>query len=109
MLPAPVTTSSGVPLNVQVTLIDQSPQQLAKARAKPALKGVTIMEASLVVMLCQWFYQLIASRKLPDVPDGLRVPLLCTRRVTPRTCPSPQTPSTATSAPAASSTGLVRL
>lgn len=27
-----------------VTLIDQSPQQLAKARAKPALKGVTILE-----------------------------------------------------------------
>ncbi|KAJ9512537.1 hypothetical protein QJQ45_018959 [Haematococcus lacustris] len=27
-----------------VTLIDQSPHQLAKARAKPALKGVTIME-----------------------------------------------------------------
>jgi hypothetical protein len=27
-----------------VTLIDQSPHQLAKARAKPQLKGVTILE-----------------------------------------------------------------
>lgn len=27
-----------------VTLIDQSPHQLAKAKAKPALKDVTIME-----------------------------------------------------------------
>ena len=27
-----------------VTLIDQSPHQLAKARQKPALQGVTIME-----------------------------------------------------------------
>lgn len=27
-----------------VTLIDQSPQQLAKARAKPDLQGVTILE-----------------------------------------------------------------
>lgn len=30
----------------QVTLIDQSPHQLAKAKAKPALRGVTILEAS---------------------------------------------------------------
>lgn len=29
-----------------VTLIDQSPHQLEKARAKKALKGVTIMEVS---------------------------------------------------------------
>jgi MPBQ/MSBQ methyltransferase len=29
-----------------VTLIDQSPHQLAKAKAKPALKDVTIMEVS---------------------------------------------------------------
>lgn len=30
-----------------VTLIDQSPHQLAKAKAKPALEDVTIMEVSL--------------------------------------------------------------
>lgn len=40
-----------------VTLIDQSPHQLAKARAKPALKGVTILEvraagAGVRVRLC---------------------------------------------------------
>ena len=29
-----------------VTLIDQSPHQLAKAKQKPALQGVTIMEVS---------------------------------------------------------------
>ena len=28
-----------------ITLLDQSPQQLAKARAKPDLSGVTIVEA----------------------------------------------------------------
>jgi 16S rRNA G1207 methylase RsmC len=30
-----------------VTLMDQSPHQLAKARAKPALQGVTIVEVGL--------------------------------------------------------------
>lgn len=34
---------AGVP-GANVTLMDQSPHQLAKARAKPALKGVTIVE-----------------------------------------------------------------
>ena len=29
-----------------ITLLDQSPHQLAKARAKPDLAGVTVMEAS---------------------------------------------------------------
>lgn len=33
-----------------VTLLDQSPHQLAKARAKPELKGVTIVQVSSVVL-----------------------------------------------------------
>jgi MPBQ/MSBQ methyltransferase len=35
-----------------VTLIDQSPHQLAKAKAKPALKDVTILEVRLQLQYC---------------------------------------------------------
>lgn len=39
-----------------VTLIDQSPQQLDKARRKAPLQGVTIMEASQCMCMCVGFF-----------------------------------------------------
>jgi len=44
-----------------VTLMDQSPHQLAKARAKPGLKGVTILEVRVCVCVCVcvWMHDLL--------------------------------------------------
>lgn len=55
-----------------VTLIDQSPHQLAKAKAKPALKDVTIMEVSIlggylcmagVVLCAMWCSKTVKRHK----------------------------------------------
>lgn len=35
-----------------VTIVDQSPHQLQKARAKPDLQGVTVIEVSTLALLC---------------------------------------------------------
>lgn len=65
----------GVVKHVQpenVTLIDQSPHQLEKARAKPGLKGVTIMEgdAEELPFETDSFDRYVSAGKLPTVESS---------------------------------------
>ena len=39
-----------------VTLIDQSPHQLAKAKQKPQLQSVTVMEVRSAVSIIRWSF-----------------------------------------------------
>lgn len=121
-----------------ITLIDQSPQQLDKARGKADLQGVTILEVrspgataaaragpvhgrmlillssphwlvpAVLAVMHSWLPSCLCTAPVsrPSEPCSLLPERPC--RVTPRTCPSPPTALTATSARAASSTGPSR-
>ena len=121
---------AGVP-PTNITLIDQSPQQLDKARVKPDLQGVTILEVGgclpgrpgggagglAVGAGVGWLWTgggLLVGRQHshcqpPACSSGMgsspecSAPRACPAacRVTPRTCPSRPTPSTDTSQQAA--------
>jgi MPBQ/MSBQ methyltransferase len=57
-----------------VTLIDQSPHQLAKARAKPGLKGVTILEgdAEALPFATDSFDRYVSAGSIEYWPDPQR-------------------------------------
>jgi hypothetical protein len=97
-----------------VTLIDQSPHQLAKAKGKPALRDVTIMEVCERGAVGAGPSRGTSSGTAAQPPRTLTHPRARTpiaehtrRRATPRTCPLPPTALTATCRPAASSTGAL--
>ena len=115
---------AGVP-PTNITLIDQSPQQLDKARVKPDLQGVTILEVGgwaagwgagggwLRVAVHAWGLLVGGQAALPSTAFCVQqwyweqawmcAPVCCPApcRATPRTCPLPPTLSTDTSQQAA--------
>lgn len=59
-----------------ITLIDQSPHQLAKAKGKPGLKGVTILEgdAEDLPFATDSFDRYVSAGAQGTLPTGFKLP-----------------------------------